>query len=40
MWKERNQKVFDFIQKNEFQVALAAKEDLDLFNLAHHPPVP
>jgi hypothetical protein len=40
VWKERNRRVFDFIQKNEFQVVSAAKEDLDLFNLAHHPPVP
>jgi hypothetical protein len=40
VWKERNRRVFDFIQKNEFQVASAAKEYLDLFNLAHHPPVP
>jgi hypothetical protein len=40
VWKERNRGVFDSKQKNEFQVASIAKEDLDLFNLAHNPPFP
>jgi hypothetical protein len=34
IWKERNRRVFDSKQKNELQVAMAAKEDIELYQLA------
>jgi hypothetical protein len=30
VWKERNKRIFDSVQRNEFQVALTAKEDIEL----------
>ena len=31
IWKERNNRVFDGIARNSFQVAAAAKEEIDAF---------
>jgi hypothetical protein len=34
IWKERNTRVFESIQKSAYQVALRAKEEVDLYRLA------
>jgi hypothetical protein len=34
VWKERNRCVFKSIQKSAFQLALFAKEEIDLYKLA------
>jgi hypothetical protein len=31
VWKERNKHIFDAVQRNEFQIAFSAKEEIDLF---------
>jgi hypothetical protein len=35
VWKECNRRVFESTQKSELQVVALAKEDIDLFILAH-----
>jgi hypothetical protein len=30
VWKERSKRIFDSVQPNEFQVAISAKEDIEL----------
>jgi hypothetical protein len=34
IWKERNMRVFESIQKSAYQVALLVKEEVDLYRLA------
>jgi hypothetical protein len=34
IWKERNRRVFDSIQRNVLQVVLAAKKEIELYRLA------
>jgi hypothetical protein len=34
IWKERNRMVFDSIQRNELQVALSTKEEIELYHQA------
>jgi hypothetical protein len=36
--KSATEEFYNLSPKNEFQVAALAKEDMDLFSLAHKPP--
>jgi hypothetical protein len=31
IWKERSKRIFDSVYKNELQVALSTKEDIELY---------
>jgi hypothetical protein len=36
VWKEQNRRIFDSTQRSEFQVANAAKEEVDLYRRTIH----
>jgi hypothetical protein len=38
-WKEKNRRIFNSVHKNELQVALSTKEDIELYHQALRDPL-